>query len=170
MASNKEIHAFSKITGHNLGESPKTQFDSRKLLQDVRFRIVLEATDIYVIATHRRDVKTAHASSSGEGSHSDEQSGRTSSRSHLEEEMMVLSAVRGGANSMELLQTNTNLPWSVLRDTAGSLLKAGLLTVDDDNQIPRLSLRTKGLELIEKYRGILERIATARAVIQVGSN
>jgi predicted transcriptional regulator len=126
--------------------------------------------NIYVIAPHSNDVMMSHASSSGEGPHSAELAGRMLSRSHLEEEMMILSAVRGGANSMDLLQTKTNLPWSILRDTAGSLLKAGLLTVDDDNQIPRLSLRTKGLELIERYRGVLERIATARAVIQVGSN
>ena len=110
----------------------------------------------------------SHLPSSDDESHTMSLSARLS-RSRLEEEMVILAAVREGASSMELLQNRTNLPWRVLSDTAGSLLQAGFLTVEDGNQIPKLNLKTKGLELIERYRGVLNRIATARAVIELES-
>lgn len=93
---------------------------------------------------------------------------RILSRSRLEEEMAVLEAVREGAHSMELLQTRTRLPWSVLSRTTGFLLGAGLMTVADDNHTVKLSLREKGAELIKRYKGIVERIEAVRAVVQVG--
>jgi len=110
-----------------------------------------------------------HSSPAEEGLHTADSAARILSRSHLEEEMVVLATVRECSCDMEQLQTKTNLPWSVLRETTGSLLEAGLMTVEDTSQSPRLNLKAKGLELIEKYRDVLERIATARAVIEIES-
>lgn len=109
-------------------------------------------------------------SSSNDTSHGDELRLRFLTKSHLEEEMFILDAVRKGANSMELLQSETNLPWAVLSDTAGFLLGAGFLTVDSDSQSAKLSLKAKGLDLIERYRDVVEGIRAARTVIEMGPN
>jgi len=110
----------------------------------------------------------SHTPSHEESPHEAGPEERLLSKSHLEVEMVVLAAVREGANSMETLRTKTNLPWSVLNETAGSLLRAGFLTVEDGSQTPRLNLKEKAFDLIERYKGILDRIATARAVIEIG--
>jgi len=114
------------------------------------------------------DGEMSHTSSHEESSSAADLHECILTKSHLEVEMVVLAAVREGASSMELLRTQTNLPWSVLSETAGSLLKAGFLTVEDGSQTPRLNLKEKAFDLIERYRGILDRIATAKAVIEIG--
>jgi predicted transcriptional regulator len=76
-------------------------------------------------------------------------------------------AKRERANRKELLLANTSLTWSRLREIIGSLAEAGLLSVEEDGRWVNYKLRTKGHELIRKYNGVVERIETAHAVIEV---
>lgn len=111
-----------------------------------------------------------HTSSLREGSQSASASRVVRTRSRLEEEMFVLGAVSDGANNMESLKTKTELSWPALNEVTASLLRGGFLTVDDGTETPKLSVRKKGLDIVERYRGILDRITTARAVMEIDSN
>lgn len=116
------------------------------------------------------DREMTHTSSLREGSQSASASRAVRTRSRLEEEMFVLGAVSDGANNMESLKTKTELPWPALNEVTASLLRGGFLTVDDGTETPKLSVRKKGLDIVERYRGILDRITTARAVMEIDSN
>jgi predicted transcriptional regulator len=93
---------------------------------------------------------------------------RVCKKPRLEERMSVLQAIQDGANSRELLMERTSLAWSSLREIIGSLSDAGLLGVEDHGAWPKYLLREKGVELIKRYRGVVERIETARTVVEFG--